>query len=163
MEVSPSWEANSQSANQKISRHLWNLNVRHRIHKRPPLVPSVSVMNPVHFPPHYYFNIYLNHLIYAKVLEVIIFLSIFWRKMCWISHLLHACFMPHQTRPPRRNHPNHIWRAEHIMEFLIEDFIRPPLTSPLLGQISCSASYAQTLSICVHSLLLETDFYTHVK
>jgi hypothetical protein len=51
MEQSPSWEADSHSANQKISRLLWNQKVNYRVHNNPTLVP---IPNKIASSPHHY-------------------------------------------------------------------------------------------------------------
>ena len=60
MEQSPSWEANWFSASQEIPRILWNARVHYRSHKRPPTVPILSQLDPVHTLTSHFLKIHLN-------------------------------------------------------------------------------------------------------
>ena len=50
MKQTPSWEVSWFSGNQENPHILWNLVVYHLVYKRPPPVPILSQINPVHAP-----------------------------------------------------------------------------------------------------------------
>jgi len=50
IEQSASWDANRFSASQEIPHTLWNPKAHRRVHKRPPPVPILCQINPVHIP-----------------------------------------------------------------------------------------------------------------
>jgi hypothetical protein len=53
-------EATSCVPHPGILSILWNLKVRNRIHKSPPLVPDLSQMSPVHTPTSCFLEIIFN-------------------------------------------------------------------------------------------------------
>jgi hypothetical protein len=55
-----SWEANRSLASWEILRILWKPKVHYRIHKRPPPVPILSYIDPVHAPTSHVLKIQLN-------------------------------------------------------------------------------------------------------
>jgi len=59
---SPSWEANWFSASQEIPRILRNPKVHYRTHKRPPTVPIMGQLNPVHIPTSHLLEIHPNNI-----------------------------------------------------------------------------------------------------
>ena len=66
MEQSPSWEANRFSASQEIPPILWNPKVHYGIHKCPPTLPILSLLDPVHTPISYFPKIHLSIVIPSR-------------------------------------------------------------------------------------------------
>jgi hypothetical protein len=84
MEQSSSWESDSRSAFQKISRLLWNLKVPYRVQKSSPPVHILCQMNPVHSLTPYLFNMHYDIFssIYVCVLQVISSSHVLQPKFC---------------------------------------------------------------------------------
>jgi hypothetical protein len=60
MENNLSWEAISCSVSQKMLQILWNPKVHKRVHKSPPIDPTLRSMVPLHIATPYFFKINFN-------------------------------------------------------------------------------------------------------
>ena len=104
MVQSPSWEANWFVASQEIPRILWKPKVHYRTHKRPPLVPILGQLNPVHIPTSHLLQIHPN-IIHSSTP----------RSPQWSLSLR----FPHQDpiRPPLLTHTPHMSSPSHSSLF----------------------------------------------
>jgi len=95
MEQSPSWEGNSHSASQEISRLLWNPEVYYHVDKGPLLVHILSQLNAVHTLPHYFPKIHYNIFLYTPKSSAwsLPFRFSDQNYICF-SHLHFSCYMP---------------------------------------------------------------------
>jgi hypothetical protein len=93
MEQSPCQEANSHSASQEFPRLSWNPKVHCRVHKSSPLVPLLSLTNPVHTLPIYILKIDSNIILPSTPGTSEWSLSFRFSDQIFVhtSHLPHAC------------------------------------------------------------------------
>jgi len=118
MEQSPYWEADSSSATQEILYILQNPKVHHCFHNSLPLVPSLSLINPVHKLSPCSFKISFNAIFNTTlVIQVESILSQFHAKNpAWTPLLPRTNHTPHSSHFPGYDHPNNIWyhmQAQH--------------------------------------------------
>jgi hypothetical protein len=76
MKLSPSREAASRTTTQEFHNMLWNSEVRYGVHKKPPLAPILSQINPVHTTTSYFskihFNIILTYVYFVLVFSLLL-------------------------------------------------------------------------------------------
>jgi hypothetical protein len=119
MELSCSWESASCSATQEFPKILWNPKVHYTVHKTPPLVPSLSHINPVHTISTYFSTIHFNIILPSMSMSSYCSLSF------WLSHQYPICnhFFPCVLHVLISSSftwwPNYNWRWEQVTKLLI--------------------------------------------
>ena len=162
VEHSPSWEANTSSANQEIYRILWKPKVHYRIHNSQAPVLILNQIDPVNIPTSYFSKIRFN----------ITLPSMAGSFQCSPSFRL-----PTKTlyvsliSPIRAICPAHFSLGDLINRMIFGEEYRAqdsslfhsPVTSCLLGPKSSSAPHSRKPSAYVHPSVWATKFHTHVK
>ena len=100
MQQNPSREANMSSGSYRILLILYNPNVRYRIHKRPPLVPMRSQINPLYNCTFHILKMCFNN-IFPPTLKISK-----WYLSLSYPHQIPTCICP-------VSHTCHIFRLSH--------------------------------------------------
>jgi len=133
MEQNPSWEANTSSDNQEISRTLWRPEVHYLIHKIPPPVPNFKQTNPLHVcHPTYWRSILilLSHL--RLVFPCGPTSSILPTKILYAPLLSPYVLHVLPLYSSLFDHPNSVWCRTEIIKLLIVRYSAfPPHLHPL--------------------------------
>ena len=110
MEQIPSWEANRFAASQEIPCILWNPKARYRIQKRPPPVPILNQLDPLHTPTSHFPKIHLNIILPSTPG------SSQWSLSLRFPHQnpLHTSPLPHMRYMPRPSHFSWFYHPHNI-------------------------------------------------
>ena len=156
MEEGHSWEANSSSASQEISRFFWYPGVHCRVHRSPPLVPTLSQTNPVQVPVLSWKSIWILSSNLRLDLPSGLFLSDFPIKTQYMSLVPLTLFFSILTSEKR------FFRStDHAaVHYVVTSRLLLPRTSET--QIASIAPYLRTPSAHV-PLSNETNFHTHIE
>ena len=121
MEQSPSSVSNRFPASQEIPRILWNPKIHFRTHKRPPPVPILSQLEPVHTPTSNFLKIHLNIILPSTPgSPKWPFPSGFPTKTLYTPLLSpHTRYMPRPSHSSRFFHPNNTGWGVQIIQLLI--------------------------------------------
>jgi hypothetical protein len=121
MEQRPSWEANSFSASQEITRILRNEKVQYCIHNSPPPVPILTQISPVHRPPSHFSKIHFNIILPSTpgCSKWSLSLRSPHQYSVWNSRLPHTYYTPYPSQFSWFDHPNDIWWGVQNIKLLV--------------------------------------------
>jgi hypothetical protein len=117
MELSPYWEAASRAATQEFPDILWNPKVHYRVHNTPPLVPTLSQINPVDTNRSYLRSILILSSHLCLSIPSGPFPSGSPTKILYAFLVSpHSYYMPRPSHPPWLNNSNYTWRTVQVMK-----------------------------------------------
>jgi hypothetical protein len=150
MEQSPSWEANWFAASQEILRVLWNPEVHHSTHKRPPPVPILSQPYQVLTPTSHFLKVHSN-IIYpfmpGSPQRSISFMFPH-QNPVHTSPFPHTCYMPARLILLDFISRTRLGKEYRPFSSSLCNFLHYPFTSSLLGSnILLNTLFSNTLSL----------------
>jgi len=157
MDKSHFWEVNIHAASQEIPFPLWNLKVHYCVHRSPPLIPTLSQMNPVHtFPP--YFPKIHSDVILPSIPGFSNWSLPFWfpnQNTVCTSHLPHACYLPRQSYTSLFYHPNN---NGSITKCNTKYILRCQVIKCCITEAGCQANHFLCISWCRVNSFLSSSF-----
>jgi hypothetical protein len=141
----PPWEVDSSSS-PEITCIVWNMMVHYCLHKIPPVVPILGLMQPFSTLPSYLFNCDFNVLppaLYSQGLS----------PFCWLktvyARLPHTFYMTHPSSPPPPFDYLIIYVEQHllIMNHLLLIFSLLLWTVPVWVLLCCSIYVFSSMNV----------------